>query len=123
MHLTETFRLAQRKEIAMNIRLLIVSVAAAVSLPVAAHAQTDGASAKREQVRKELVQLERAGYQPGRNDPHYPDHLLAAEARIRAVAGTDPYAVEAVGGATDGRSASGSRVDANVSQNALFAHH
>jgi hypothetical protein len=123
MHLTETFRLAQRKEIAMNIRLLIVAVAAAVSLPVAAHAQTDGASVTREQVRKELVQLERAGYQPGRNDLHYPNDLLAGEARIRAAAGTNPYAVNAVGGATDGLSTSGSRVGANVSQNALFAHH
>lgn len=107
----------------MNIRLLIVSVAAAVSLPVAARAQTDGASVTRGQVRKELVQLERAGYQPGRNNPHYPDDLLAAQARIRAAVGTNPYAVNAVGGATDGLSASGSRVGANVSQNALFAHH
>jgi hypothetical protein len=123
MHLTETFRLAQRKEIAMNIRLLIVSVAAAVSLPAVAHAQTDGASVTREQVRKELVQLERAGYQPGRNDLHYPNDLLAAQARIRAAAGTNPYAVNAVGGATDGLSTSGSRVGTNVSQNALFAHH
>jgi hypothetical protein len=122
MHLTETFRLAQRKEIAMNSRLLIVAVAAAISLPVAAHAQTDVSGVTREQVREELEQLVRAGYQPGRNNPHYPDDLLAAQARIRAVAGADPYAVNAVGGATDGRSTSGSRVGANGSQNALFAH-
>jgi len=107
----------------MNIRLFIVSVAAAVSLPAAAHAQTDGASVTREKLHEELVQLERAGYQPGRDDPHYPDNLLAAEARIRAAGGADPYAVNAVGGATDGRSTSGSRVGANGPRNALFAHH
>jgi hypothetical protein len=123
MHLTETFRLAQRKEIAMNSRLLIVAVVAAISLPVAVHAQTEVSSVTRKQVREELEQLERAGYQPSRNNPHYPDDLLAAQARIRAAAGTNPYAVNAVGGATDGLSTSGSRVGANVSQNALLAHH
>ena len=108
----------------MNIRTFIVSVAAAISLPVAAHAQADGSSVTRAKLREELVQLERAGYQPGRNDPHYPDNLLAAEARIRAAAGADPYAVSAVGGTTDGRSDSGSRVGATVPQNnALYAHH
>ena len=107
----------------MNSRLLIVAVAAAISLPVAVHAQTDVFGVTREQVREELEQLERAGYQPSRNNPHYPDDLLAAQARIRAAAGADPYAVNAVGGATDGRSTSGSRVGANGSQNALFAHH
>ncbi|SKC76708.1 protein of unknown function [Burkholderia sp. CF099] len=107
----------------MNSRLLIVAVAAAISLPVAVHAQTEVSSVTRKQVREELEQLERAGYQPSRNNPHYPDDLLAAQARIRAAAGTNPYAVNAVGGATDGLSTSGSRVGANVSQNALLAHH
>jgi hypothetical protein len=107
----------------MNIRIFIVSVAAAISLPVAAHAQTDGASVTREQVREELEQLERVGYEPGRNSPHYRDDLLAAQARIGAAAGADPHAVNAVGSATVGRPASGSRVGANGSQNALFAHH
>ncbi|MEX3973817.1 DUF4148 domain-containing protein [Paraburkholderia caribensis] len=107
----------------MNIRLLTVSIAAAVSLPVAAFAQTDGASVTREEVRKELAQLERAGYQPGRNNPHYPDDLLAAQARIYAAAGTNIYAVNAVGGATYGLTTSGSRDGAKVSQTALFAHH
>jgi Domain of unknown function (DUF4148) len=107
----------------MNSHLLIVAVAAAISLPVAVHAQTDVSSVTREQVREELEQLERAGYQPSRNNPHYSDDLPAAQARIRAATGTDPYAVNAVGGATDGLSTSGSRIGANVSQNALFAHH
>jgi Domain of unknown function (DUF4148) len=123
MPLTETFRLDQRKEIAMKNRLLIVSVAATIALPVAVHAQTDGSGVTREQVREELEQLEHVGYQPGRNSPHYPDDLLAAEARIREAAGADPYAVNAVGRATVGRFASGSRVGTNVSQNALFAHN
>jgi len=107
----------------MNIRLLTVFIAAAVSLPVAAYAQTDGTSVTRDEARKELVQLERAGYQPGRNNPHYPDDLLAAEAQIRAAGGTNIDVVNAVGGATNGLSISGSRVNAKVSQIALFPHH
>ncbi|QBR02576.1 DUF4148 domain-containing protein [Paraburkholderia pallida] len=108
----------------MHSRIFIVAIATAIVLPAAAHAQSDASRVTREQVRQELVQLERAGYRPGRaNDPHYPDDLLAAEARIRTAASTDPYAVGAVGGVTNDRSASGSRVGVNGAQNALFAHH
>ncbi|WP_028221804.1 DUF4148 domain-containing protein [Paraburkholderia oxyphila] len=108
----------------MHSRIFIVAIATAIALPVAAHAQSDASRVTREQVRQELVQLERAGYRPGRaNDPHYPDDLLAAEARIRAAASADPYAVSAVGGAANDRSASGSREGVNGAQNALFAHH
>ncbi|WP_233889805.1 DUF4148 domain-containing protein [Paraburkholderia flagellata] len=108
----------------MHSRIFIVAVATAVALPVAAHAQSDASSVTREQVRQELVQLERAGYQPARVDnAHYPDDLLAANARIRAAAGADPYAVNAMGGAVNDRSASGRRVSVNASQRALYAHH
>ncbi|WP_233871985.1 DUF4148 domain-containing protein [Paraburkholderia adhaesiva] len=108
----------------MNIRILIVAIATAVALPVTAHAQSDAPGTTRAQVRQEIVQLERAGYQPARIDnANYPDDILAAETRIRAAGGANSYAVTAVGGATDGRSESGSRLAANGSQSALFAHH
>lgn len=108
----------------MYSRILIVAFATAIALPVAAHAQSDAPEMTRAQVREELVQLERAGYQPARVDnAHYPEGLLPAEARIRAAGGANSYAVNAVGGATDGRSASGSRSGADGSQSALFAHH
>lgn len=64
---------------------LIAAVLVAVSASVAAPAFADEAVVTRAQVRAELVQLEKAGYVPGRaNDPHYPDDLQAALARIDA---------------------------------------
>ncbi len=80
-----------------------VAVAVALVVPVASFAQSN-APVTRAQVRAELVQLEQAGYRPGAaNDPHYPDDLLAAEAKVAAQN-------NAVGGVVDGASASGHRV-------------
>jgi hypothetical protein len=64
---------------------LICAVAAAslLAIPVASFAQTN-APVTRAQVRAELVQLEKQGYQPSRNDPYYPSDIQAAEARVAA---------------------------------------
>lgn len=108
----------------MNSRILIAAIATAIALPVTAHAQSDVSGTTRAQIRQEIVQLECAGYQPARVDnATYPDDLLAAETQIRAAGATDSYANNAVGGATDGLSDSGSRLSTNGSQSALFAHH
>ncbi|MBB3258339.1 hypothetical protein F4827_003207 [Paraburkholderia bannensis] len=81
-----------------------VAVAVALIVPVASFAQSNVSSngpVTRAQVRAELVQLEKAGYSPARgSDPHYPDDLLAAEAKVAAQN-------KAVGGVADGSSASG----------------
>lgn len=86
-----------------------VAVAVALVVPVASFAQSNVSSngpVTRAQVRAELVQLEKAGYSPARgNDPHYPDDLLAAEAKVAAQN-------NAVGGVADGSSASGAAVAA-----------
>ncbi|HEV3430676.1 MAG TPA: DUF4148 domain-containing protein [Paraburkholderia sp.] len=80
-----------------------VAVAVALVVPVASFAQSNG-PVTRAQVRAELVQLEKAGYSPARgNDPHYPDDILAAEAKVAAQN-------SAVGGVADGSSASGGPV-------------
>ncbi|WP_322088463.1 DUF4148 domain-containing protein [Burkholderia sp. BCC1999] len=64
---------------------LIAALLVAVSASAAAPAFADQAVVSRAQVRAELVQLEQAGYRPGRaNDPHYPDDLQAALTRIHA---------------------------------------
>ena len=52
-------------------------------VPVISVAQSN-ASVSRDQVRAELVELERAGYHVGDDDPHYPDAIQAAEARVAA---------------------------------------
>jgi hypothetical protein len=77
-----------------------VAVAVALVVPVASFAQSNG-PVTRAQVRAELVQLEKAGYSPSRGeDPHYPDDILAAEAKVAAQN-------DAVGGVSAGSSASG----------------
>ncbi|POR51620.1 uncharacterized protein DUF4148 [Paraburkholderia eburnea] len=80
-----------------------VAVAVALVVPVVSFAQSNG-PVTRAQVRAELAQLEKAGYSPARgNDPHYPDDILAAEAKVAAQN-------SAVGGVADGSTASGGRV-------------
>ncbi|WP_157659370.1 DUF4148 domain-containing protein, partial [Burkholderia ubonensis] len=63
------------------IAALLVAVSAAVTAPAFAGVETSpsGASVTRAQVRAELVELHKSGYQPGRaNDPHYPDEAIFA---------------------------------------------
>jgi len=61
-----------------------VVLAAALASPIASFAQANGPTSRAE-VRAELVQLEQAGYNPGRlADPDYPADIQAAEARIAA---------------------------------------
>lgn len=80
-------------------------VAAAVALPALSFAQSNQ-PLTRAQVRAELVQLEKAGYNPASDETQYPRNILAAEARVSAQNG--PTA-SSYGSATVGSSASGSR--------------
>ena len=61
------------------IRIVVATVAVAASFSAFAQSN-DGVT--RAQVKAQLVQLERAGYNPGTSDPTYPNNLLAAESRI-----------------------------------------
>jgi len=59
-----------------------IVLAAVFAAPISSFAQSDS-SITRAQVRAELMQLEKAGYKPGRgSDPHYPNDLQAAEVRV-----------------------------------------
>jgi hypothetical protein len=60
--------------------------AALMYAPVAAFAQSN-APVTRAQVKTDLVQLEQAGYAPGRDQPDYPTGLQAAQARVQAQSG------------------------------------
>jgi Domain of unknown function (DUF4148) len=82
-----------------------VVVAAVLAAPVASFAQSN-APVTRAQVRAELVQLEKAGYNPNANDPEYPSNLQAAQARVVAqndAAQTTSYGASASGSAQSGR--------------------
>lgn len=101
---------------------LIKAVALAVVLvaPVASFAQSNQ-PVTRAQVRAELVQLEKAGYNPSQNDDAtYPVQIQAAEARVAAQnAGSS-----GVGGVVSGSSASGApAVVIAPSARSIYAGH
>lgn len=82
------------------LQVLLLTAVGIATIPVTVYAQNN-VPLTRAQVRQNLVRLEKAGYSPGANDPHYPDDLLAAEARVAAMQGAS------VGGEGNGQSASG----------------
>lgn len=83
-----------------------VALAAVLAVPAVSFAQSD-APVTRAQVRAELVQLEKAGYNPGNADNStYPADIQAAESRVAAQNG----AASGYGGVTGGASASGAVV-------------
>lgn len=82
----------------------VVLVAAILSAPAITFAQQSNQPATRAQVRAELVELEKAGYNPARGeDPTYPADIQAAEAKVAA----QRASANAYGGSTGGTSATG----------------
>ena len=80
-------------------------IAAVAAIPVVSFAQSNEPLTRAE-VRAQLVQLEKAGYNPASDYTQYPANLQAAQARVNAEnsASTTSY-----GPSTSGTSASGSR--------------
>ncbi|GAB5095736.1 MULTISPECIES: DUF4148 domain-containing protein [unclassified Caballeronia] len=99
----------------MNKLIGIAAVAIAFAAPVASFAQSNQPLTRAE-VREQIVQLEKAGYNPGFvSDSHYPSDIQAAEARVAGQGNS-------FGGATEGSAQAGSRaVQADVFP--TFAHH
>jgi len=95
-----------------------VVVAAALAAPVAVFAQSN-APLTRAQVRAELVQLEKAGYNPARGeDPYYPADIQAAEAKVAAQNG----ATSGYGGVVSGSSDAGRPAVSKADWNAMYSH-
>ncbi|SAL74874.1 membrane protein [Caballeronia peredens] len=80
-----------------------IAIAAVLAVPGFAQAREDG-PVTRAQVRADLVQLERAGYNPAADETTYPADIQAAEARVHAQQGV---AASSFGGASEGASAAG----------------
>lgn len=95
-----------------------VVVAAVLAAPVASFAQSNQ-PVTRAQVRAELIQLEKAGYEPGRADPYYPADIQAAQARVAQQNGT---AQSSYGGAVNGSSQSGHPVPVNGPKSVYFGN-
>ncbi|WP_321801791.1 DUF4148 domain-containing protein [Caballeronia sp. J97] len=68
----------------MKTLISAVALAAALAAPALSFAQQSDAPLSRAQVRAELVQLEKAGYNPNISDPSYPSNIQAAQARVSA---------------------------------------
>jgi hypothetical protein len=84
--------------------LKAVALVLAVAAPAVSFSQTSQ-PLTRAQVKAELVQLEKAGYNPAQSgDTAYPANIQAAEARVQAGA---PKADSGFGAGTDGSSKSG----------------
>jgi hypothetical protein len=81
-------------------------IASALAAPVLAQA-ADNAPVTRAEVKAQLVQLERAGYNPASDQTTYPADIQAAQARVNAEQGTAGNANTSFGGASEGASASG----------------
>ena len=98
-----------------------VVIAAVLAAPVASFAQSNQ-PVTRAQVRAELVQLEKAGYQPGRADPYYPADIQAAQARVATQNGTAQAAQSSFGGVGSGPSQSAHAVPANGPKAVYFGN-
>lgn len=95
-----------------------VVVAAALAAPVAVFAQSSQ-PVTRAQVRAELIQLEKAGYDPSaRNDATYPAEIQAAEAKVAARNG----AANSYGGVVSGSSEAGRPAVSKADWNAMYNH-
>jgi uncharacterized protein DUF4148 len=102
--------------------VVIVSALAAPTFAFAQSADTNG-SLTRAEVKAQLVQLEKAGYNPAGDQVNYPQNIQAAQARVDA---QNAQAATAYGPSTSGTSAVGVRGSAAPAQNApgsvFFGH-
>ena len=78
-------------------------ISSALAAPAFAFAQSNG-PVTRAQVKAELAQLEKAGYNPGGEDVNYPQDIQAAEQRVAEQQGV---ASSSYGSPSNGASASG----------------
>src|ERR1700729_4335298 len=91
-----------------------VVVVAVLAAPAMAFAQSSQQPLTRAEVKAQLIQIEKAGYNPATaNDYDYPANIQAAEARVAAQnGGTTGY-----GGVANGTADSGSAVQSSSGDN------
>jgi hypothetical protein len=104
----------------MNSLIKAVALAVVLSAPVVSFAQSNQPLTRAE-VRNQLVQLEKAGYNPAEADnATYPADIQAAEARVDAANGS----TSGVGGVASGSSESGAAaVSVLTGSHSLYAGH
>jgi len=100
-----------------------VALAAVLAVPAISFAQSNQ-PVTRAQVRADLAQLEKAGYNPfDSSDAHYPAAIQRAEARVSA--SNDDAQASGYGPATSGASQSGRLTEMTVSPYSppIYEHH
>jgi hypothetical protein len=99
-----------------------VAIALVLAAPVASFAQSNQPLTRAE-VRAQLIQVEKAGYNPSASDDHtYPADIQAAEAKVAA----QNAATSGEGGVVSGSSESGARAvaaDSFTSQRSIYRGH
>lgn len=113
----------------MKVTIKAIALAAALALPAVSFGQSSNGPLTREQVRSQLIELEHAGYNPGRADNvHYPRDIQAAQGRVAAPGGMTG-AGTGIGGATS-LAASGQPMGQSAGQpigrrnwHAMYGHH
>lgn len=106
----------------MKISLLAIIAASIMTVPVVALAQQSDTGLTRAQIRAELVQLEKAGYNPSRGqDPYYPADVQAATTRLQA---TNPVpsdvATSGYGGNAGGAPQTGRHTAAHNAERSIY---
>jgi hypothetical protein len=102
-----------------------VALAAVLAIPAVSFAQSNQPLTRAE-VRAQLVQLEKAGYNPAdSSDAHYPQAIQQAEARVSA--SNDAAQSSGYGSATTGTSDAGHRTEGALSSYSppiyIYEHH
>ncbi|WP_434667060.1 DUF4148 domain-containing protein [Paraburkholderia sp. A3BS-1L] len=106
----------------MRTNIKVIAIAIALTVPAVSFGQSSNGPLTRAQVRAQLIQLEHAGYYPGRGkDPKYPSDIQAAEARVAAQSGMTGAAT-GIGGTTASTTESGHRIYGS-NWNTTYCHH
>jgi hypothetical protein len=83
-------------------------VASAALITAATSFAQTPAPTTRAEVRAQLIQLEKSGYQPAARDPYYPAKIQAAEARVAHSDGVAQASTSDMGGTMGGATQHGS---------------
>ncbi|HEX7683546.1 MAG TPA: DUF4148 domain-containing protein [Trinickia sp.] len=106
----------------MNFTIKAIALAIAIAAPAVSYSQSSNEPVARAQIRAQLVELERAGYNPSHADnTAYPNDLQAAEARVAARERTTT-STTGIGGSANFSAQSGHHVPIG-GWSALYRHH
>jgi hypothetical protein len=96
---------AEKQRLEVSIMKLVQSfiVAAVLAIPAVSSFAQSNQAVTRSEVKSQLVQLEKAGYNPAGDRTQYPNAIEAAQARVNVENGT----ASGFGGVAEGASVSG----------------